>query len=170
MEKMYDCRYSMPSGDAWGCIQKTKKINDIEETTEEKCEACKNFKSRYIEYPINVTEIEDKFQEWISRSRTLALVKIRPCAKEYEGKTYVGILLGDLPISLCVRYDEESGKLSISPHQNPAIFVPELGKIIFGCESWWGRIKDTDELKDITDEDIDNVWYVKLLKGMNKDK
>ena len=45
---------------------------------------------------------------------------------------------------------------------NPAIFVPELGKIIFGMESWWGRIKSEEELKDITDGDIENVWHVKM--------
>lgn len=167
MPKMYDCRYSMPAGKTWACFEKTKTRKDAEATNEEKCEACELFKSRYIEFPINVTEIEDKFQEWLNYSRKLCLVKVRPCAKEYNNKTYVGILLGDLPISLHISYDEKSGKLSVSPHQNPAIFVPDIGKIIFGCESWWSKINDMDEVKDITDEDIDNVWYVKLLKEMN---
>ena len=40
--------------------------------------------------------------------------------------------------------------------------MPELGKIIFGMESWWGRIKSEEELKDITDGDIENVWHVKM--------
>ena len=50
---------------------------------------------------------------------------------------------------------------------NPAIYVPELGKVIYGMESWWHAIKDEKELKDITDNDIDNVWYVKALKEVN---
>ena len=49
---------------------------------------------------------------------------------------------------------------------NPAIYVPELRKIVFGCESWWGEIQSPDEIKDITDDDISNVWYVKLVKAM----
>lgn len=39
-------------------------------------------------------------------------------------------------------------------------------KIIFGMESWWSRIKSEKELMDITNDDIEDVWYVKMLKGM----
>ena len=51
---------------------------------------------------------------------------------------------------------------------NPAIFVPELKKIIYGYESWWGAITNKDDLSDlnISDEDIENTWYVQLLKSM----
>ena len=51
---------------------------------------------------------------------------------------------------------------------NPAIFVPELKKIIYGCESWWGTINNQDDLSDlnISDDDIQNTWYVKLLHEM----
>lgn len=79
-------------------------------------------------------------------------------------KTYLGFLLGDLPIGLYIRHSPETLELSCSTTGNPAIFAPELGKIIFGMESWWGRIKSEEELKDITDDDIENVWYVKMLK------
>jgi len=47
-----------------------------------------------------------------------------------------------------------------------AIFVPELGEIIYGYASWWGHINSVDEIKDISDDDIDNVWYVQMLKAM----
>jgi hypothetical protein len=57
---------------------------------------------------------------------------------------------------------------------NPAIFVPELNKVIFGYESWWSEITTEEELNNvITDHTIENVWYVKLLKSMlnaNKEK
>jgi len=33
-----------------------------------------------------------------------------------------------------------------------------------GCGSWWGAIDNEEDLKDITDSDIENVWYVQLLK------
>ena len=56
--------------------------------------------------------------------------------------------------------------MNVSTTGNPAIYVPELGKIIFGMESWWGIIESPEELKDISDDDISNTWYVKLLQEM----
>ena len=32
---------------------------------------------------------------------------------------------------------------------NPGIFVPELGKIIYGCESWWSEIDNPEDLRDM---------------------
>lgn len=69
---------------------------------------------------------------------------------------------------LYITHDPKTFELNCSTTGNPAIFVPELGKIIFGMESWWGRIKSEEELKDITDGDIENVWYVKMLKGFGR--
>ena len=53
---------------------------------------------------------------------------------------------------------------------NPAIYVFDLQRIIFGAESWWSIIENQEELKDITDDDINNQWYVKALKAMHKDE
>ena len=53
---------------------------------------------------------------------------------------------------------------------NPAIYVFDLQRIIFGAESWWGIIENPEELKDITDDDINNIWYVKALKAMYKEE
>lgn len=94
-----------------------------------------------------------------------ALVKIRPCSDEYKDKTFVGFYIGDIALSSSISLtDEKKIQLNFSRH-NPAIFVPELREIIYGCESWWGEIESIDDLKDITNEDIDNVWYVKLMKA-----
>jgi hypothetical protein len=49
---------------------------------------------------------------------------------------------------------------------NPAIFVFDLKKIVYGAESWWGMVESEDDLRDITDSTIDNVWYVKAMKEM----
>jgi len=49
---------------------------------------------------------------------------------------------------------------------NPDIFVPEIQEIIFGMESWWDEIRSEEDFKRITDEDIQNVWYVKLMNQM----
>lgn len=91
------------------------------------------------------------------------LVKIRPCGDEYKDKTFLGFYLGDMATALGVKTDGDNFRAYAAGH-NPAIFVPKLGKVIFGYESWWGEIKSKEELSDITDEDIENVWYVKLLK------
>lgn len=97
------------------------------------------------------------------------LVKIRPCGEEYGNKTYLGFLIGEIAVGSSVTIFDDKIQLNFSGH-NPAIFVPELGKVIYGYESWWGQIKSEDELKQITNEDIDNVWYVKLMRKMAESK
>jgi hypothetical protein len=66
-------------------------------------------------------------------------------------------------------HNPDTKELNLSYHSNPAIFVFELNKIVFGAESWWGVIENEDELKKIkiTQDDIDNVWYVKALKAIS---
>ena len=95
------------------------------------------------------------------------LVKIRPCGEEYKNKTYIGFYIGDLALGSSISVKENKIQVEFSGH-NPAIFVPELRKVVYGYESWWGQIKDESELESITDEDIQNVWYVKLLRDMKK--
>lgn len=102
--------------------------------------------------------------------RAGSLVKIRPCNKEYGGKTYLGLYLGNQPWSQTVSYNNKSGELTVGMATNPAIYVFDLQRIIFGAESWWGIIESLEELKDITDDDINNIWYVKALKAMHKDE
>lgn len=96
------------------------------------------------------------------------MVKIRPCGAEYKDKTYLGFYIGDVAMGSSVTIKDKKIQLSFAGH-NPAIFVPELRKVIYGCESWWGEIKNESELKDITDNDINNVWYVQALKAMAKE-
>ena len=121
-----------------------------------------------MKFPIEVNKIEFP-KEYIQKSfmghNCGDLVKIRPCDEKYKNKTYLGIYLGELPISSSYTLDKEK-TLDFYLFKNPAIFVPELKEIIFGCGSWWGSIQNEEELKKITDEDIDNVWYVKMLKDI----
>ena len=103
------------------------------------------------------------------RGRKGNLVSVRPCNEKYGNKTYLGFLLGDLALSSSIEItDDKKIKCSWSNH-NPAIFVPELGEVIMGCASWWGHIESEEDLKQITDSEIENVWYVKLLNQMNKE-
>jgi hypothetical protein len=111
----------------------------------------------------------DNEQKPINTNQCGTPVKIRPCADKYEGKTYFGILLGDMPLNISATIDM-SGNMSISRvSYNPAIFIPEVNDIVYGCESWWGEIESEDDLKEVITEDtIDNVWYMKLLRRMSK--
>lgn len=127
---------------------------------------CEQFDSRYIEYPLTIDGIDNEFntKDQLSLNECGKLVRISPCGDEYKGKTYLGILLGDLPIGAFISFSRESKRLLVAPHSNPAIFVPELKKIIYGCESWWGEIESPEDLKDMTTEEINDQWYVRLLK------
>ncbi len=134
----------------------------------EKQFCCDDFKNQWLDYPFVCNDIKT---DEIDYNKCLfhkigALVKIRPCGDEYKNKTYLGFYLGDLPTQIVSSLNSKTSVLKISTMTNPAIFVPELKKIVFGYESWWGEIKDEKELKEITSDDIDNVWYVKLLKAM----
>jgi len=97
-------------------------------------------------------------------------VAVRPCGEEYENKTYLGILIGDFATSLSVRHDPETGTLGVEPSfHNPMIFIPDTKTIVFGMESWWGKIDKPEDLKKISDADIENVWYVRVLKDLAGD-
>lgn len=135
-------------------------IHDIKP---EDCKDCPHYKCKYIQYPITVNKIEmddmkpdtDLFHE------TGDLVAIRP---SNDTKTYLGLFLGHLPLFTNAHYDETNASLSIKNIANPAILVPALKKIVFGAESWWTPIKDQEDIKQITDDDINGQWYVQLAK------
>jgi len=127
-----------------------------------------------ISFPVSIGSVETD-NRFYNKGRIGCgqMVAIRPCGEEYKGKTYLGIYLGDITIGVDVFFSKNEStdvyKLETLNHLNPAIFIPEFNKIVFGCESWWGTIKDESHLKQITDEDIQNVWYVKALKQLTKE-
>ncbi|MBZ9635615.1 hypothetical protein [Clostridium sp. FP1] len=130
---------------------------------------CDNYKCRYIEYPLEVSKINKNTEQICLRDSEVGkFAKIAPCAKEHEGKTYLGIYLGDLPIGNHISHNPTTKELNISFDTNPAIFVFDLNKIIYGCASWWSIIEKEEDLKDITNVDIENVWYIKALKSMSE--
>lgn len=93
-------------------------------------------------------------------------VSVRPCAAEAQGKTYLGWLLGDLALGQIAQLGKD-GTLAVSmAGHNPAIFVPALGRVVYGCESWWRRLETPEDVRQITDTDINNVWYVQALKDL----
>jgi len=120
-----------------------------------------------VPYPITINRIV-AHDEWNSLYDPGQLVSVRPCGEEYEGKTYLGILLGELPTRTSFGIDDD-GVLSVRSKTNPAMYVFELKKIIFGYESFWGRIESPEQLRHITNEDIQGQWYVQLLNSIAKE-
>lgn len=171
MDKINKCRYALPTFKenkvAHNCVKNG--FDNICPTSKSICKSCQDFKNRYIEYPITVNQIEnDKITTYSIGHECGCLCEIKPCGEEYNDKTYIGIYIGELPISITTSFDEEKGILKNGTMHNPAIFVPELKKIIYGCESWWRVIESIDDFTEISDEDIENTWYVKLLKSFTK--
>lgn len=117
-----------------------------------------------VEYPLEIKGVDMKFR--LLKNGIGAnmgdLVSIRYCK---DNKTYLGFYIGDLAIETFGTFRPKTSKIEIMAMHNPAMFVPELGKIIYGVESWWKKIESPEELEEITDEDIENVWYMKILKS-----
>jgi len=121
-----------------------------------------------IKYPIEVKGIilpKDPVKSYFGEP-VGSWVSVKPCGEKYGDKTYLGILLGELPISCMAMYDKEQN-IEFLYHRNPAMYVPDLKEIIYGCGSWWDMIEKPEDLKNISDQDINNIWYVKALKELS---
>lgn len=122
-----------------------------------------------IKYPLTVNSLKMQGRMGVSPGRgerVGSFVSIRPVAEEHKGKTFLGLYIGDVPLSISTAYDPKAQDLHITLAGNPAIFVFDLNKVVHGAESWWGEIESEDQLRKITDNDIQNVWYVKAMKQL----
>ena len=55
---------------------------------------CEEYKSMYIEYPIEVSKINSDTEMFtLDKDKVGKFVKIRPCADEYDNKTFLGLYL-----------------------------------------------------------------------------
>ncbi len=136
---VHACRRRVCSGDGQ---------SDVDYPTEQQCDACPDYESRYIQYPIQVSSIDNKdpVKVCASPARDLgAPVVVEPCSDGPKGR-FLGILLGDFPIAITTSYDPTTGALANSVLPNPAIWVPAMGRIIYGAESWWCRVTSHDQL------------------------
>lgn len=125
----------------------------------------RSYTGEAIKFPLEVNSVKISGNLGTKRHENCGkMVAIRPCAVEHEGKTFLGVYLGDFPISISESFDPIDKELSMVIMRNPAIFIPDLNDIIYGCQSWWSIIEKESDLKQITDQDIQNVWYVKALK------
>jgi len=104
----------------------------------------------------------------LSKRKPGTMVAVRPCAEKYNNKTFLGMYLADAPTGFIGK--QQGGKmiLEMSDYTNPAIYILELDEIVWGYESWWGEIESEEKLREITNEDIDNCWYVKALQQINQ--
>lgn len=95
-------------------------------------------------------------------------VAVRPVGDQYGGKTWLGILLGDIAMRVTGRIDGDTMVFERAGLGNPCIYVPGLNQFVYGMESWWGILSSPEDLKQITDADIGNVWYVQALKALSE--
>lgn len=119
-----------------------------------------------IRYPIEVSAVKISSLKR-SDKEIGSWVSVRPCAEEYANKTFLGIYLGDLLSSGCESYNIQTKEISVLLNTNPAIYVPDLKKVIWGMESWWGIIDSPEKMRRITDADIENAWYVRAMKDLS---
>lgn len=140
------------------------------------CIFCKGKGSKEPFYPIVITSMKSNPKDIFHPKLLFGgvcgdFVRIRPCLPDNDpndGKTFLGVIIGELTTGIGLRRDnKEPGVIELAPMMhNPMIFVPELKRVVFGYESWWGRINNADDLRKITDADINNVWYVQALKAL----
>ncbi len=130
------------------------------------CDGCNGSGRQKAIFPWIVEDVEFLDRPAIMPGRRGATwVAVRPCDAACGGKTYLGWLLGDIALSVSVSFNR--GTLTVGKSMyNPAIFVPDLGRVVFGRGSWWGAIKSPDDLRRISDADIGSVWYVRMMKDL----
>ena len=136
------------------------------------CEACPMFSSRHIEWPCEVAGIDydlDDFKVREASGRIGTPVRVRPCGEGFGGRTYLGILVGDLPHLPYAKLDVDTGRLRFGAVSNPLILLPTEGKAVWGAESWWSALAPGDDLggiADIRDEEIMGAWYMRGIIDM----
>jgi hypothetical protein len=87
--------------------------------------------------------------------------------KASEDITRLGLYLGDMPIGVAPVVKNGELLTLQRTYSNPCMFVFETGELVYGFESWWSTIETPDDLKQITNQDIENVWYVRVLKAVS---
>lgn len=137
-------------------------------TEEQACDSCAGTGRTKKAFPLIVTNLKmtgSALQPSLFKPQA-TWVSVRPCDEALKGKTFLGWLLGEIASGLYAQMSAD-GTLQVSMgYHNPAIFVPELGKVVFGYESWWAAINSPDDLRRISDTDINNVWYVRALRDL----
>ena len=142
---------------------------NIDDNSEMQIFSCPDYESMYMSFPVTVSGININTEvDGLRKSKVGSLVAIRPCNDEND-KTYLGMFLGELPAGINVSHNNDTKQLNVGYDLNPAIYVFDLKKIVFGYESWWSFIDSEKQFKQITDEDIDSQWYVQFFKSFGNE-
>ena len=123
-----------------------------------------------MRYPIEVGAIAQRSGDGYQSDRmTGKFVAVRPCGEGKE-KTHLGVCIGRIAMFPVVTYDRAATVLHVGfGGYNPAIWVPDLGRLVLGAESWWSVLKKPEDLRQIADADIEGVWYVKVLRALEQE-
>lgn len=146
--------------------------DDFREIEPAECDSCDEYDAKGLRFPM---ELDDILVEDIGIKKAVgheigAWVAVRPCAPEFGGKTYLGILVGNMPTQIGLQYDGERKELRVtSDFPNPLIVIPSMSAVTYGCESWWREIDGLDDFRDITDLDIESQPYVAALRELFPD-
>lgn len=108
-----------------------------------------------IDFPRTINGLDFKDLQYNNDKNIGRIVSVK-----YKGENYKGVYLGELPWLNVARLDTES-KLTIEPMYNPAIYVEDLKRIVFGYESFWSF-----EDIEITDDIIKDQWYMKAVDNV----
>jgi uncharacterized cupin superfamily protein len=122
-----------------------------------------------LAFPLSISGITHGKRSVIDHSRKNVgeFVAVRPVDKALEGKTFLGVYIGDIALEVGSFVNSNTGVMELQHFMhNPAIWVPDLKRVIFGCGSWWGVLKSPDDLKQITSADINDIWYVKAMHAL----
>lgn len=134
------------------------------------CEDCKDYKSKYIQFPLTVSDIvNDEVSqaadpEKTPRKQPVPCV-VTPVIGNPENKAYLGLYLGDWPWFLTSNYNESTKVLRTRIADNPLIYVFGPNTLVYGAESWWTRISTVEELeRELSKMQPQPGEYVTILK------
>lgn len=155
-----------------GCDFRSKNENERWYVTENQAKIFHKFIKAISKHNFNLALTRTKkvkYESIESFKEDCFYVKVRPCNEKYEGKTYFGVHLGEVSLGLSshVNKDDKDVLVVSKSRYNPLIYIPETNSTVLGCGSFWGKINTKEELKEITNTDIDNIWYVKALKELS---
>ena len=115
-----------------------------------------------LQFLVRISNIKDyRFADtptFRNSERSGWLTRIRPADSE---KTYRGIYIGEIAQSCYADVSDEAITLRQRDYV-PTIFVPDLNKTLLGTESCWSFV-DEPKVQPITDQEIENRWYVRRL-------
>lgn len=157
-ERKRECVSSYPEFDNNGklkfvCVSEKVNTGSEKKTaiTEEMCAKCPHYRSRNIEYPIQVDRINvnplknDEFNEKnIGRKARLQLTE--DYVDPDNTKFYEGTFIGDIAIMPYVSYQRTVKELNVGLATTPGFFVQELNRLVCGSDCFWEFSEEQDTI------------------------